>query len=326
MGEICVVFGTRPEWLKCKPLFDNQIFVPVFIKQHKDMNIDVKSEYIIEVNEYGDDRLNNIICSLLLSDIFKKTWKAILVQGDTVVAFAGALAAFNKQIKIIHLEAGLRTHDLKNPYPEEGYRRMIDSITDIALCPCDSAAKNLINENFRGVIHIVGNTSIDVVSNYEFEPKIGKTVLITLHRRENWDIMEDLFKAIETLANRHPDYEFLFPIHPNPLFKKYIDIFEKTVVINPMTHRDMCLTLASCNCVISDSGGIQEEAAYFGKKVFCCRKTTERIDLLENHVVLTPTGLDLLNDFRIQTCLLSKATCYGIGDTSLKIKNIFETS
>ena len=150
MDKIPVFIGTRPELIKCLPLLNSSdIYVPIFVKQHDNIMEDSDVIYKIDIKEYVNDRLINIIMSIMNSDIFKLNWKVVLVQGDTAVAFAVAITAFNKKIPIIHLESGLRTYDLNNPWPEEGYRRMIDCITSIALCPSYNSYNNLVNENIK---------------------------------------------------------------------------------------------------------------------------------------------------------------------------------
>lgn len=324
MNKIGVFIGTRPELIKCMPLINSSdMYIPIFVQQHTDiLDISLNKEYYtISITIFGDNRLNNIIMSIINSNVFNIQWNAILVQGDTAVAFAAAMTAFHRNIKIIHLEAGLRTYDLENPWPEEGYRRMIDSIANIALCPSANSAQNLINEKFTGEIEIVGNTSIDAINQYQLVPRIGNTVVITLHRRENWNQIKSFFEIIEELANSRPELKFILPIHPNPEIKKLGELFKCVQVINPLSHIEMCKLLAECNCIISDSGGIQEEASFLGKRVFCCRKVTERSELIDNYIVYTPTPESLKTLFTPQTELLPLSTIYGEGKAHLKINS-----
>jgi len=325
MNKIGVFIGTRPELIKCMPIINtSDIYIPIFVQQHSDiLDIPIKhNKHIISINQFGENRLNNIIMSIINSNVFDLEWKAILVQGDTAVAYAAALSAFHKKIKIIHLEAGLRTYDLDNPWPEEGYRKMIDSITDIALCPSKHSAQNLINEKFSGQIEIVGNTSIDGICAYNLTPTIGNIVIITLHRRENWGYIKAFFETIEDIASNYPDLTFMLPIHPNPEITKFAYIFNKVKVIKPLSHIEMCNILAECNCVISDSGGIQEEASFLGKRIFCCRKITERTELIDDYITYTPTPESLKLLFKPQMELLKCSNIYGEGEAHLKI-NLF---
>lgn len=329
MPRIAVILGTRPELIKCKPLFINSsIFIPIFVEQHKEL---VSSYFdstchTISITEYTSDRLHNIIMSILQSPIFNEHWDSIMVQGDTVVAYAAALAAFHKRIPVIHLEAGLRTYNNDHPWPEEGYRKMIDAIATTAFCPTDVSADNLRKEGFKGAIYIVGNTSIDAIAAYNLNPTLGNTVIVTLHRRENWDQIKDFFHVIEDLAKENPDLTFILPIHPNPTIRQYASLFKHVQVIDPVNHKDMCEMLAKCNCIISDSGGIQEEAAYLGKRVFCCRYVTERSEIADTHLTFTPTPDILLKEFKKQTMPLERSDVYGIGETSKKISSILDSS
>jgi UDP-N-acetylglucosamine 2-epimerase (non-hydrolysing) len=317
MNQIAVFIGTRPEFIKCEPLLASSTrYIPVFVEQHKDL-VSLLPGHRIQILESGADRLSTIVTSILSSPLWSTHLEvdAVLVQGDTTVAFAAALAAFHRGLPIIHLEAGLRTYNNSHPWPEEGYRRMIDTIATIGLCPSELAATNLRNEHFTGEIAIVGNTSIDAIKAYDLKPTIGNTVLVTLHRRENWSLIPEFFRAINTLAHRHPALTFILPMHPNPLIQAHKDLLTHVSIVIPMSHKDLCELIASCNCIISDSGGIQEEAGFLGKRVFCCRETTERTELLRHNVTLTPTPLILIEKFHPQTELLERATCYGVGDS-----------
>jgi UDP-N-acetylglucosamine 2-epimerase (non-hydrolysing) len=327
MKHIAIFLGTRPELIKCLPLIQSStIYTPVFIEQHADLLSEsyTTAKHTIKIQEFGTNRLNNIISSILHSDIFNLKWDAILVQGDTAVAFAAALSGFNHGIPVIHLEAGLRTYNNEHPWPEEGYRKMIDGITSIALCPSKGSSENLIKEGFSGKNYIVGNTSIDAIHSYTLQPTLGNTVLVTLHRRENWSQMKEFFLAIETLASQHPSLEFILPIHPNPAIKSLQTLFKKVKVIDPVPHKTMCKMLAECNCIISDSGGIQEEAGYLGKHVFCCRKVTERTELIDTYLTFTPTPEDLLEKFSVQTEMRSSSTVYGDGSAYIKTNTILQ--
>jgi UDP-N-acetylglucosamine 2-epimerase (non-hydrolysing) len=324
MKSIAVFIGTRPELIKCMPLINSSsIYVPVFVEQHSDMLSDIykSSKYNIIISETSNNRLNNIIVSILKSDIFNIKWDAIMVQGDTAVAFAAALYAFNKGIKVIHLEAGLRTYNNEHPYPEEGYRKMIDAIANVALCPSNNSADNLKCEKFSGDIYIVGNTVIDAIKSYNLKPFIGNKVIITLHRRENWYQIKDFFIICELLANKYNNLEFILPIHPNPIIKKYENMFKKVKVVNPLTHFEMSKLLEEANCIITDSGGIQEEAVYLGKHIFCCRKVTERVELIDKYITFTEDPIKLKNLFKPQEILLPYCLIYGNGDACIKINN-----
>jgi len=331
MKQIAVFIGTRPELIKCTPLLtSSSIYIPVFVQQHTHI---LNTAYdgschiiqLIDASSNRSNRLNTIIQSILSSDVFTLPWDAVLVQGDTAVAYGAALSAFNSHIRVIHLEAGLRTHRLDQPWPEEGYRRMIDSIASLALCPSVGTAQNLEQEHFTGRIEIVGNTSIDAISKYNLTSRIGTTVIITLHRRENWFQIKQFFEALEVLAARYSELTFLLPIHPNPEIKKLSTLFTKVQVLEPLPHDRMCALLADCNCIISDSGGIQEEASFLGKRVFCCRQVTERTEIIDPYITFTPTPDALLEQFKVQTFLLESSTLYGTGTSYLKINELLSS-
>lgn len=320
---VYVFIGTRPEWIKCAPLFVNSQFQPIFVSQQKEL-LPEHSEYpTILINELCDDRLSNLVASILVADVWSHVRAgvdAVLVQGDTAVAYAAAVAAFHRKITVIHLEAGLRTQNLAHPWPEEGYRKMIDGIASIALCPSAGAAAALTAESYGGRIEIVGNTSIDAIAKYGLKPRVGTTVVVTLHRRENWNQMGAWFAAVEALAQKHTDLEFVIPVHPNPVIKRLAaEIFKTVKVVAPLSHEAICRLLADCNCVISDSGGIQEEAAYLGKRVFCCRLVTERNELVPTYVTLVKSPADLTDVFVPQHLLLPSATVYGTGDATARV-------
>lgn len=286
---ILIAFGTRPELLKIKPLIDvlkeQKIdHQTIFTGQHSMLN-DGSANFNIVINHTpGVDRLNNIISNSVegLSKILHEYTYAdyIMVQGDTTSALSIALAAFNWEIKIIHLEAGLRTYDLKNPFPEEGNRRMISQIADIHLCPTENNKTNLIAEKVGGKIYVVGNTGLDNLVKYKDSCEEENKVLVTLHRRENHKEIKWWFKEINDLARQRDDLEFILPIHPNPDVMKHKDILTHVKVIDPLPHDKLLAILVKTCMVITDSGGIQEEASFFNKKTIVCRKTTERPEAL----------------------------------------------
>jgi UDP-N-acetylglucosamine 2-epimerase (non-hydrolysing) len=319
MSRIGVLLGTRPELIKCLPLLkSSSMYIPIFVEQHKDLVTAeyTSAKYTIPVCEYGDSRLDNIISSILNAKLWKEAeFDAIIVQGDTAVAFASAVAAFHRGIKVIHLEAGLRTYNNEHPWPEEGYRRMIDTIASVALCPSEDSANNLRREKFSGDICVVGNTSIDAIRQYGLVASMGSEIVVTLHRRENLHQIKGFFEAIEELAIKYPQYKFILPIHPNPEIRAHAEVLTHVNVVEPMNHREMCELLARCNCIISDSGGIQEEAGWLGKHVFCCRLVTERIELYPTYLTFTSSPKELLERFKPQEELLPSAKIYGDGDT-----------
>ena len=327
--KILICLGTRPEWLKIKPILSelkNDEYELCFTGQHKDLLKEVKFEYSFTINE-SSNRLDSIISSCMLN-FPSKHFDYVLVQGDTGSALGCALAAYNRKIKIIHLEAGLRTYDLNNPYPEESYRQIISRISDINFCPTELSKQNLLNENVFGEIYVVGNSVLDNILDIKEKGYYGNDVLITLHRRENHEIMDKWFNVINQISEKYEDLNFILPIHPNPNVQKYRHILNKKIkVVNPMSHKKLINTLVGCKFVITDSGGIQEEATFLNKKSIVCRKTTERPEALDTgHLFLCPDPKDLLElVYKINNNHYINNICpYGDGQSSKRIVNILK--
>lgn len=286
---LLVAFGTRPECLKIEPLLkywksiefnDWKVWLT---GQHEEMCIDLWNNWEFKDKCIGgriitfENRLDSIISTILTSASFHinhNEVNALLVQGDTASAFACALAAFHRQIPIIHLEAGLRSYDNENPYPEEFYRRSISMMSSINLCPTWQNAKKLDDERAPGHYFVTGNTILDSIK--DVVPGFQKKILCTLHRRENQSEIEEWFQVLEDLAKESPDYEFILPIHPNPEISKYRSMFQSVKCIDAVSHSELINILKDCYCVITDSGGIAEEASFLGKRILLCRKATER--------------------------------------------------
>ena len=283
---ILVVAGTRPEELKTFGLVQTleKNSIPVlyaFTGQHKNMVDRSKYDFLFNIKE---DKESNRLDSIVSGNInnFGRFLNKhpyithVIVQGDTTSAFAVALSAFHHGIKVIHLEAGLRTYDRENPYPEEINRRLISQIADIHLCPTNEALKNLMNEKIYNEAYTVGNTVIDNLLPYKDKCEYTNKILITLHRRENHHWMDQWFIAVDLLAKLYPEYEFILPIHPNPAVKIHKHYLENVKVIDPLPYEEMLELLVKCRLVITDSGGLQEESCFFNKKCLTCRIVTER--------------------------------------------------
>ena len=270
-----ICFGTRPEYIKVKSLIDNLCNIKTcFTGQHEDLLKDINVDYKLSMNkELSENRLNNIFSNILSYNIFDDI-EYVIVQGDTSTACAVALSAFNHGKKIIHLEAGLRSGNLTDPYPEEMNRQVISRLADIHLCPTEFNKKNLLKENVSGKIYVVGNTGLDNISKDGCE--YNNKVLITMHRRDNHHNMDKWFEELEKIANIYFEIEFMIPLHPNPNVQKHRGIFKKVKVIEPMSHYELIEYVKKCKFVIGDSGGLQEECSYLNKKIIVCRKTTER--------------------------------------------------
>ena len=322
---ILLCFGTRPEWLKIKPLvklMDRSEYKLLFTGQHTDLLKDVEVDYKITISE-NSNRLDSIISDCMLQ-FPNGDFRGVLVQGDTGSVFGCGLAAFNRKIRIYYLEAGLRSGNLQHPYPEEGYRQMIARISDVNFTPTELSAQNLKDEKVHGEIHIVGNSVLDNLISFP-KPTMENIVLITLHRRENHHWMNEWFEEIEKLAIEYPNYKFVLPIHPNPNVKKHRHILKNVNVVEPLKHIDLINTLIKSNLIISDSGGLQEEGTFFNKKVIVCRKTTERPEGLETghlHMCETPQDLKDLFGKLIENPYISISCPYGDGYTSEKVLKI----
>ena len=327
--KILICLGTRPEWLKIKPIVEKlnvSDYKLLFTGQHLDLLTDIDFNYKFNIDT-GKNRLDDIISTCLLQ-FPEDDFDYVLVQGDTASAFACAIAGFNRKIKIIHLESGLRTYDQLNPYPEESYRQMISRISDINFCPTELSKENLINEKVSGINYVVGNTVLDNLLNYKEKTYYGNDVLVTLHRRENHEIMDKWFESLNKICEENQDLNFILPIHPNPNVQKYKELLNKKIkVVDPMSHNELIETLIGCKFVITDSGGIQEESSFLNKKSIVCRKTTERPEgITTGHLLLCgnpedlPTFVYNLNkDFYI-----NNGCPYGDGNSSIKILNILK--
>ena len=322
---ILLCFGTRPEWLKIKPLIkimDRREYKLLFTGQHTDLLKDIEVDYQINMST-SNNRLDSIISDCMLQ-FPNGDFRGVLVQGDTGSAFGCSLAAFNRQIKIYYLEAGLRSGDLQHPYPEEGYRQMIARIADVNFTPTELSAQNLKDEKVHGEVHIVGNSVLDNLVEFG-KPTMLNKILITLHRRENHHWMDKWFEEIEKLTIEYPHYEFIIPIHPNPNVQKHRHILKNVTVVEPLSHGQLINTLIKSNLIISDSGGLQEEGSFFNKKVIVCRKTTERPEGIETghlHLCDSPKDLSELFGKLIENPYISENCPYGDGFTSDKVLNI----
>lgn len=324
MSNILVCFGTRPEYIKVKSIIDNIKNVKTcFTGQHVDLLKEIKVDYKLEISDnVSSNRLNNIILNILSNDFIFNDIDYVMVQGDTTTACAISIAAFNCQKKVIHLEAGLRSGDLNDPFPEEMNRQVISRIAYLHLCPTPHNKKNLISEKIKSEIHVVGNTGLDNIDKTGCS--YGNKILITLHRRDNIPIMDKWFSKIEDLAILNPDLEFIIPLHPNPDVKKHKNIFKKVKVIDPLPHDELIDIIKECRLVISDSGGLQEECSFLNKKIIVCRKTTERPESVGVHSFLCedPDNLTSIFDSFKDNYIINKKCPYGDGKSWKKIEQI----
>jgi UDP-N-acetylglucosamine 2-epimerase (non-hydrolysing) len=219
---------------------------------------------------------------------------AVLVQGDTASAFACALKAFHRNVPVIHLEAGLRSYDDQNPWPEEVYRRMISNIASVHLCPTDEAYHALKDEQQTGEIVVVGNTVLDNLRKMNLDVRDNKQIILTIHRRENRHLICAWIKEFESLAEAYPEHQFTFISHPSIPREHYEWLTDKLEIIDPVPHEEMAKMIAGCTMVITDSGGCVEESSYFNKLSIVCRESTERNEAITTgHSVLCPTPNEL---------------------------------
>jgi UDP-N-acetylglucosamine 2-epimerase (non-hydrolysing) len=310
--------------LKIKPLIKVlENYQLLFTGQHTDLLKDISTDYEIKINQ-NENRLDQVVSDCLLQ-FPDGDFDTVLVQGDTVSAFACALAAFHRGKKICHLEAGLRTYDLKHPYPEESYRQMISRISDTNLCPTALSKGNLLNELASGDSHVVGNTVLDNLLTYKDKCEYTNKILVTLHRRENHSLIHNWFEKINNLAKKYSDLEFILPIHPNPKVRKHKNLLSYVNVVDPLEHSALLDILVKCKLVISDSGGLQEESSFLKKKIIVCRKTTERPEGKKSgqlSICESPDDLHRIFEELIHNYKVDGNCPYGDGLSSLKIAKI----
>ena len=324
VNKVLICFGTRPEWLKVKPLvetLDNCQLL--FTGQHKDLLADIKVDYRIEIGDQTN-RLDQIISDCLLQ-FPEGDFDTVLIHGDTVSALACALAAFSRKKRIIHLEAGLRSHDLTQPYPEEGYRQMISRIADINFAPTHLSAENLEQERVLGTTYIVGNSVLDNLLPLKGKAVYGDKVLVTLHRWENHIWMDKWFKEVNQLAIDNPTLEFIIPLHHHPEVQKHRELLTHVNVVPSLPHNELLDIMLQSKLIISDSGGLQEEGTFFNKKVIVCRDVTERPEGIETghlHLCHYPEQISdifykILYNYEIDT------KCpYGEGNTAKLVREL----
>ena len=302
-------------------------FKTVFTGQHRELYDDVKDLVpepdfylaIMKENQTLTDILSSI--SVRFGEILRsENPDLLIVQGDTSTVAISALIAFYEKVPVGHVEAGLRTYDLTSPFPEEGNRQMVSRIASYNWAPTELAAKQLKKENI-GNITVTGNTVIDACNNFNYPISYENKVLITLHRRENFgDPMEKIFSEIDLLAKEYSHLKFIFPMHPNPNVQKLRPILKNVNIIDPLGYSEMMQLLSKVKFVISDSGGVQEECAAFGKKVLVCRNTTERPEGLDaGFAKLVHTNIVEHFNWANKSPKWSGANPYGDGKASQKI-------
>lgn len=326
---IAIVFGTRPEYIKFKSIIKSFDLFGVdytcyYVQQHSEsfVGIDASKVQKVDIENISGDRLQDILLSVYKNLKLPENTKYVMVQGDTATAFAASLVAFNKKIRILHVEAGLRTFDFDNPFPEEGYRQIIDRISYARFCPTDNDLQNLLKENLTERNFVVGNTVIDELPS--IDPSKLDEVYITLHRRENHESIEDWLRQLELLASQNKQTKFILIKHLNPNVSKHYHLLKEVQVIDPVPHSKMIEIIATrASLMISDSGGIQEECSHYNKVVLVCRKATERP---YPGSILVDSPSDLISKYaQYKDIELSTRGWFGCGDSGVKICNILKT-
>jgi UDP-N-acetylglucosamine 2-epimerase (non-hydrolysing) len=373
MKKIAVIFGTRPDTIKQAPIIlrlqkEKKHFqvLTIATAQHRSMLDQVLSVFgitpdydlnIMKPKQSLATLTKNIITAV--DDVLvKESPDMVLVQGDTTTTSIGSLAAFYRQIPVGHVEAGLRTNDRMNPFPEEINRRLTGCIADLHFAPTSTAKKALIRENVDpATIFITGNTVIDALKiavrkNYTFSvdalnslrQEKKRIVLLTMHRRENWgEPMRGACEAVKKLALQYQDINFIFPVHLNPIVREVVypilEPLKNVHLIEPLDYLDFVNLLAASSLVITDSGGVQEEGPSLGKPILVLRKVTERPEAVRYGTVKL-VGLDtgkivssarrLLDSKAAYRKMASAVNPYGDGKAAERtvgiIKNYFGIS
>lgn len=361
--KVLLVFGTRPEAIKMCPLvlelkkYDEIECKVCLTGQHREMLRQVMDSFGVKEDYNLDIMRNKQTLTTITADILMKLEEVlqdekpdvVLVHGDTTTSFVAALAAFYQKIPVGHVEAGLRTGDLYSPYPEELNRQLTGRIAAYHFAPTNRNKENLAKENICENVYITGNTVIDAFSytvrpDYTFFiPELNtidyaadKVVLVTAHRRENWgEPLENICNAILDIAKEYPNVKFVYPVHLNPIVRDTVFSMlgntENVILIDPVDVMDMHNLISRCYMVMTDSGGLQEEAPAFGKPVLVMRTETERPEAVEAGTVKV-VGVDrdviysearqLLDDENSYNKMAHAVNPYGDGHASERISDI----
>ncbi|NCJ08434.1 UDP-N-acetylglucosamine 2-epimerase (non-hydrolyzing) [Synechococcales cyanobacterium C] len=337
--RVCIILGTRPEAIKLAPViqafrantqFQTQV---VLTGQHQEMVQQVMSLFALSADHnlsimQPRQTLTDITCRSLqgLEAWFQEQQPhLVLVQGDTTTAFAAALSAFYQQIPVGHVEAGLRTDDLFNPYPEEANRRLISQVAQLHFAPTPTAVQNLKRSGVTGAIHQTGNTVIDallkVAAQHPHCPVAGldwsqyRTILATVHRRENWGApLKDIATGFLQILEKFPDTALILPLHRNPTVREpltqALGHHPRVFLTEPLDYTHLVGAIQRCDLLMTDSGGLQEEAPSLGKPVLVLRETTERPEAVEAGTALL-VGTDPESLTHHASRLLSDAVAYA---------------
>lgn len=351
------VYGTRPEAIKVAPIIkaleesDNFESIPVVTGQHREMLDSVNKLFGIEpVRDLNimsaKQGLNGIVAKVIkgLDAVYAEFEPdAVIVQGDTSTVMGAAIAAFNRQIPVVHVEAGLRSGDINSPFPEEANRKLTSQISKLHLAPTSTSKANLLREALpEREIVVTGNSVIDallevVEKPVEFTDQTvaelvaqkddAPIILVTTHRRENLgESMQNIGRAVATLAGKYPGYRFLLPAHRNPLVREnvlpHLEGLQNVFVTEPLAYAEFAHVIAASRIVLTDSGGVQEEAPSLGKPVLVMRENTERPEAVDAGTVrLVGTDYDriveevsaLIDDEKHFASMANAVNPYGDG-------------
>lgn len=357
---ISIILGTRPEAIKLAPViqqfrhsadFDTQV---ILTGQHREMVTQVmdwfglKAQHDLDIMQ-ARQTLTDITCRSLqgLQTLLQTIQpRLVLIQGDTTTAFAATLAAFYQQIPIGHVEAGLRTDDLLNPYPEEANRRLISQLAQLHFAPTPQAVENLQRSSVIGQIHHTGNTVIDALLSVAAQQPdcqipgldwgVHRVLLATVHRRENWGApLQAIAHGFLQILDQVPDTALLLPLHRNPTVRDPLQAalssHPRVFLTEPLDYPTLVGAIQRCTLVLSDSGGLQEEAPSLGKPVLVLRETTERPEAIEagtaklvgtNPDRIVPTAMELLTDAQAYETMAMAINPFGDGQASGRILSI----
>ena len=364
--SVCITLGTRPEAIKLAPVIRAFRAQPdmktqvILTGQHREMVqqvmdlFELSADADLKIMQPGQT-LTDITQGCLggLGELWReKPPQLVIVQGDTTTAFAAALAAFYQQIPIGHVEAGLRTDNLFNPYPEEANRRLISQIAQLHFAPTTLAVENLRRSDVTGQVHLTGNTVIDALLTVAQQkpacPIDGldwqkyRVLLATVHRRENWgEPLRDILTSFEQILSQFPDTALLLPMHRNPTVRepiqKALGNHPRVFLTEPLDYAQLVGAIQHCYLLLTDSGGLQEEAPSLGKPVLVLRETTERPEAIAagtaklvgtDPAVVTKAAGELLSQPQVYEEMANAINPFGDGTASQKIidivRNYFE--